>query len=69
MDLIMGRFADAELDRLEPQALTAFEALMDHPDPDVYAWIVGSATPPAEVDSGLIARLRAFHGLTGGAHG
>lgn len=61
MDLIMGRFADAELARLSEPDLDAFEALMDLPDPDLYAWISGEASPPADVDRVFLARLRTFN--------
>src|SRR6202035_4800362 len=37
MDLILGRFADAEIANLSEQELMQFEHLMDVPDPDLYA--------------------------------
>ena len=64
MDLILGRFADSELPRLGEAELLAFEAAMDHPDPELYRWVSGEAEPP-EADAPFLARLRAFH-LTAG---
>ena len=61
MDLIMGRFADAQLTELTASDLDAFEALMELPDPDLYKWISGEAPPPADVDHRFLQRLRAFH--------
>ncbi len=61
MDLILGRFADAELPRLSAADLDAFEALMEHPDPDVYTWVIGEAPPSPDADTPFLARLRAFN--------
>ena len=69
MDLILGRFADAELGRLSSSELDQFEALMEWPDPDLYGWVTGEARPPKAVDTPLFARLRAFHTRTGSLHG
>ncbi len=65
IDLILGRFADrfaAELTEIE---LAAFEALLEAPDQDVYAWITGAAPAPAAYDSPLLARLSSFDASSG----
>ena len=59
-DLILGPFADRTLESLDPQALDAFEALLDQPDHDVYGWIVGQADPPAAHDTPLLGMIREF---------
>ncbi len=69
MDLIMGRFADAELAGLDGASLDAFEALMEQPDPDLYKWVSGEALPPGDVDAVFLARIRAFHTRTDDMHG
>jgi antitoxin CptB len=61
MDLIMGRFADATIDRLSEGELDEFERLMQAPDPDVYDCIAGNAAPSAAYDGPLLRRLRDFH--------
>lgn len=61
MDLVMGRFADATIADLSEAELTEFEELSELPDPDLYAWIVGDAEVPSEVDRPLFRRIRAFH--------
>jgi antitoxin CptB len=61
MDLIMGRFADAFVDRMEAEELDAYERLMDIPDPELLAWIVGQRSPPPSHDTAMLRRLRAFH--------
>lgn len=69
MDLILGRFADAELAGFDQTDLDLFEALLEWPDPDLYDWVTGETRPPAVVDSPLFARLRAFHNRAGWLHG
>ena len=69
MDLIMGRFADANLATLDEAALDSFEALMEQPDPDLYKWVSGEALPPTDVDAAFLARIRAFHTRTDDQHG
>jgi antitoxin CptB len=60
MDLIMGRFADAMIGTLTESELDAFEALSEQPEPDIYAWITGERRVPAEHDTAVFAKLRAF---------
>lgn len=62
MDLILGGYIDTMSGQLDRARLDAFEALLDEPDPDLYAWVAGAAVPPpAHAD--VIAAIRAFHGL------
>ncbi len=68
MDLIMGRFADAELAKLDDAGLNSFEALMEQADHDLYKWVSGEAAVPPEVDAAFLARIRAFH-TTGALRG
>jgi antitoxin CptB len=67
MDLVLGRFADAELARLGPQALDEFEALMQAPDPDLFAWILGQSSVPPEQDTALFRRVVEFNRAGKGA--
>ena len=41
MDLIMGRFADAHLPTMTEDELAEFERLLDVPDTQALAWIIG----------------------------
>ncbi len=69
MDLIMGRFADSELAKLDSSALDSFEALMEQPDPDLYKWVSGEVPVPADVDAAFLARIRNFHNASGALRG
>jgi len=61
MDLLLGRFADAEITKFDEPSLASFEALLEAPDPDLYNWITGTAETPALYDTPLLRRLRDFH--------
>ena len=60
MDLIMGRFADANIGALTETELGDFERLTDVPEPELYAWITGDRPVPPEHDTALFGRLRDF---------
>lgn len=57
----MGRFADACLHELTDAEIDEYEQLIGMPDPELYAWLSGEMTPPAERDTALFRRLRDFH--------
>ena len=61
MDLIMGRFADAEIGTLSESELTEFEALIEVPDRDLFGWITGEAETPSNYDTAIFRRVKAFH--------
>ena len=61
MDLIMRRFADAEIGTLSEAELDEFERLIDVPDPDLFAWIMGEADAPPNYDTPLFRQLKAFN--------
>lgn len=62
MDLILGRFADAEIANLSESELAQFEYLMDVPDPDLYAALTGNMPPAPEFANGLFDRIKSFRG-------
>jgi antitoxin CptB len=66
MDLIMGGFADAKVERLSELELAEFERLIEVPDRDLLAWITGEEMVPQDFDSALFRDLRAFHLTPGG---
>ena len=60
MDLILGRFADAEIANLSEDELAQFEYLMDVPDPDLYAALTGSMAPAPDYANRLFDRIKSF---------
>ncbi|HET7164032.1 MAG TPA: succinate dehydrogenase assembly factor 2 [Pseudolabrys sp.] len=62
MDLVLGRFADAQLATLTDTELTELERWLDVPDQQIFAWVNGMEPVPANFDTALFHRLRDFHG-------
>jgi antitoxin CptB len=61
MDLIMGRFADAYIDRLSDGELAELESLLELPDQELFGWIMGTEEAPPGCDTSLFRRLREYH--------
>jgi len=60
-DLVLGPFVDQVGPSLSAAELDAFEALLAQDDDHrLYAWIIGTEPTPAEHETPLMARLRAF---------
>ena len=59
-DLILGPFADKHVSSMSEAELAEFERLLDQPDQDLYAWIVGMLPAPAAFDGELLNRIRVF---------
>ncbi|MBI3675323.1 MAG: succinate dehydrogenase assembly factor 2 [Proteobacteria bacterium] len=60
VDLIFGTFAANHLAQLDETGLDAFEALLDAPDQQVYAWLRDHAPVPAAFDTPVFAQLKAL---------
>ena len=58
MDLILGGWADRNLEGADDATLDAFEAVMAESDHDLYQWVSGQAEAPAEL-AGMIERIGA----------
>jgi antitoxin CptB len=63
MDLILGRFADAEISILSDADLAELERLLEVPDPDLYAALTGDAPLAPEYASTLFDRIKAFRAV------
>ena len=62
-DLILGGFAKAHMDGLTDAEVVQFEDLLDAKDHDIYAWIMQTLPVPANYDTAVLERLRAFNPL------
>ena len=58
-DLMLGGFLRAHLATLDDADLTALEALLELPDPDLADWLTGRAPIPPEQDTPMLRRIRA----------
>ena len=59
-DLILGRFADAQLAGFDDGQLDRYEALLDCADADIFDWVSGRAEPPPEHDHDVTRLLLAY---------
>ena len=61
MDLVYGRFADAEISNLSDSELDDLEKLLELRDQQVFDWIFGGQPLDDGYDTPLFRRLLAFH--------
>ena len=60
-DLVLGPFAEQVGPALSDEELTDLEALLAQDDDHrLYAWIIGRAETPAEFETPVMAKIRAF---------
>ena len=60
LDLILGGFARAHLSKLTSEELDQFEQLLNIPDPQVLAWIMGTEDIPTDRTGTIISRIKHF---------
>ena len=58
LDLILTRFVQNELERLNSHQVASFEALLNNPDPDLYAWFMGYEQPENKDFHDIIEYIR-----------
>jgi antitoxin CptB len=63
MDWLLGRYAEARLAAMGEAELAEFERLIALPDPELQEWIMTGEARARNELTGLVARIRAFHGL------
>ncbi|HAT2065286.1 TPA: succinate dehydrogenase assembly factor 2 [Legionella pneumophila] len=49
LDLVLQKFIANEIDRLTENQLKAFDNLLTHNDPNLYAWLMGYEEPEKEL--------------------
>ncbi|MBL0372978.1 succinate dehydrogenase assembly factor 2 [Rhizobium sp. KVB221] len=60
MDLILGQFADNEIDGMADAELEEFERILSEDDNDLFKWICGEQEKPERLLTPLFARISAF---------
>jgi len=63
MDLILGRFADAEIADLSDGDLAELERLIELPDPDLYSALTGDQPLDPQYAGALFDRIQAFRAV------
>lgn len=59
-DLILGGFAEEFLADMSADDLDQFETLLDEPDANIMDWLFDRTDVPAEYDTPIMARLKAY---------
>ncbi|MCB1531557.1 MAG: succinate dehydrogenase assembly factor 2 [Alphaproteobacteria bacterium] len=59
MDLILGSFARKHVPDFSEAELTRYDELLKENDPNLYNWITGKESPPANVVSDLFEKIKA----------
>jgi antitoxin CptB len=67
LDLILGRFADAEIAGLSEDELGQLERLIEVPDPDLYAALTADVSVVPPFASRLFDRIKSFRPADPGA--
>jgi antitoxin CptB len=57
VDLILGTFADGEIDKLSAEELLEYEGLLEVPDGDLLAWVTGEKVVPTSHDTALFRKI------------
>ncbi|MEM9106829.1 MAG: succinate dehydrogenase assembly factor 2 [Pseudomonadota bacterium] len=57
MDLILGQFADQNIDQLTDEQLDTLETLMAVDDRDLVQWVTGELPVPTEYDTDIFRRV------------
>jgi len=61
MDMVYGRFADAQIAALSEPELDDYEKLLELRDQQVFDWVFGAQPLDPDYDTPLFRRLLAFH--------
>lgn len=62
-DLLLGGFAKTYMDSMSADEVLQFEDLLTAKDHDIYDWVTGRLPVPANFDTPILKRLRAFNPL------
>jgi antitoxin CptB len=61
MDVVLGRFAVANIPSMSEADLAEYETLLALPDLDMWEWLLGIATPPPSLMTPLLHRLMNYN--------
>lgn len=64
MDWLLGRYAEATLLSAGNIDLALWERIVEFPDPELHDWIMGHAVSGDAAIAGIVAAIRAHHGMT-----
>lgn len=59
-DILLGQFARAHIAEFGADELDQYERLLARGDNDIFDWVSSQAAPPAEDDTPVLRKLKAF---------
>ncbi|MEM6747659.1 MAG: succinate dehydrogenase assembly factor 2 [Pseudomonadota bacterium] len=59
-DLVVGRFAAAHLAGMTPEEEEEFRLLLEVPDQELYAWVIGREEAPDNYKGPVLTQMQAF---------
>jgi antitoxin CptB len=59
-DILLGQFARAHIAEFGAEDLDQYERLLAASDNEIFDWVTGQAQVPAEADTPVLRRLKAF---------
>ena len=59
-DILLGQFARAHIAAFDAAELDQYERLLAASDNEIFDWVTGQAEIPAEADSPVLRKLKAF---------
>ncbi|MBW8637020.1 succinate dehydrogenase assembly factor 2 [Hoeflea sp. WL0058] len=60
MDIVMGQFADRNIDKLTDDELDTLERILEVDDRDLIRWVTGEIDTPADFDTALFRAICAY---------
>lgn len=61
IDLLLGKFADEHMPRLDEAQLAQYDRFLNNSDPDIYNWLTGQEPVPPAEDTAVVRLLLAFY--------
>ncbi len=61
LDVILDRFLQARLELMSTTELDVFESVLNNPDPDLYAWLMGYESPSNKEFVDCVNVIRSYH--------
>ncbi len=59
-DIVVGQFAQANLAGMSDDELSEFTRLLDVPDQELYAWVIGRHPAPDNFNGPVLQKMQAF---------
>ena len=59
-DMVIGRFAEAHLGSMTEEQVETFRRLLEVPDQELYAWVIGREPAPENYRTDVLSMIQSF---------